>query len=69
VKAADQAAPGAEQRVVVNAEGQYSIWPRDRPLPRGWADEGTVGTQEACSARIEEIWTDMCPQSVRGSRS
>ena len=51
--------------VVVNHEEQYSIWPADRELPRGWKLEGTQGTKQQCLDRIEEIWTDMRPLSLR----
>ncbi|MGY0017672.1 MbtH family protein [Streptomyces sp. cg35] len=53
------------QRVVLNAEEQYSIWPADRELPAGWTAEGTEGTREECLARINEVWTDMRPLSLR----
>jgi MbtH protein len=51
--------------VVVNHEEQYSIWPADRDVPPGWSKEGTRGTKSACLDRIEEVWTDMRPLSVR----
>jgi MbtH protein len=51
--------------VVNNDEEQYSIWWEDRPLPAGWHAEGTKGTQEECLARIEDVWTDMRPLSLR----
>ncbi|CAM5648267.1 MbtH family protein [Streptomyces coeruleorubidus] len=55
----------AEYRVVLNAEEQYSIWPAGRELPAGWSAEGTQGTREECLARIDEVWTDMRPLSLR----
>ncbi|MFC8141646.1 MbtH family protein [Streptomyces paradoxus] len=54
-----------EYRVVLNAEEQYSIWPAGRELPAGWSAEGTQGTREECLARIDEVWTDMRPLSLR----
>ncbi|MEU6908820.1 MbtH family NRPS accessory protein [Streptomyces coeruleorubidus] len=54
-----------EYRVVLNAEEQYSIWPAVRELPAGWSAEGTQGTREECLARIDEVWTDMRPLSLR----
>ena len=51
--------------VVVNHEEQYSIWPADRELPPGWKLEGTKGTKQECLDRIEEVWTDMRPLSLR----
>ncbi|GAT68156.1 MbtH family NRPS accessory protein [Planomonospora sp. ID91781] len=51
--------------VVLNEEEQYSVWPADRELPEGWRAEGFAGEREECLARIEEVWTDMRPLSVR----
>ncbi|MET7394192.1 MbtH family NRPS accessory protein [Dactylosporangium sp. NPDC005572] len=51
--------------VVVNDEEQYSVWPADREPPLGWHREGTEGTREVCLDRIEHVWTDMRPRSVR----
>jgi MbtH protein len=51
--------------VVVNDEQQYSIWRADAELPPGWRAEGTTGAREACLARIDEVWTDMRPLSLR----
>jgi MbtH protein len=52
-------------KVVVNGEGQYSIWPADRENPPGWTDAGRVGSREQCLAYVEEVWTDMRPLSLR----
>ncbi|MGM1058995.1 MbtH family protein [Saccharothrix sp. Mg75] len=51
--------------VVVNDEEQYSIWPRERPLPAGWSAEGTRGPEEDCIEHIERVWVDMRPRSLR----
>ena len=51
--------------VVVNDEEQYSIWPAERDLPAGWRHVGFTGTEEECSAYIDETWTDMRPASLR----
>ena len=40
--------------VVVNLEGQYSIWPAGREIPRGWDEAGKAGPREDCLAFIEE---------------
>jgi MbtH protein len=52
-------------KVVVNDEEQYSIWRSWKVNPLGWRDEGTSGSREDCLARIEKIWTDMRPLSLR----
>ncbi|MFN8474510.1 MAG: MbtH family NRPS accessory protein [Anaerolineae bacterium] len=51
--------------VVVNSEGQYSIWPAHRPVPRGWVEDGFCGPQADCLAHIRQVWTDMRPLSLR----
>ncbi|MFJ4818365.1 MbtH family protein [Streptomyces sp. NPDC088801] len=60
-----QQSAASEYSVVLNAEEQYSIWPAGRELPAGWSAEGTQGTREECLARIDEVWTDMRPLSLR----
>lgn len=51
--------------VVVNHEGQYSLWPAGRELPLGWTSLGEAGTKEDCLRRVEAAWTDMRPLSLR----
>lgn len=51
--------------VVVNDEGQYSIWPAGRENALGWRDAGKSGTKAECLAYIQEVWTDMRPLSLR----
>jgi MbtH protein len=50
--------------VLVNDEGQYSLWPADIDAPRGWAAEHGPSSRQACLAHIEEHWTDMRPASL-----
>ncbi|HEX8491408.1 MAG TPA: MbtH family protein [Pyrinomonadaceae bacterium] len=45
-------------RVVVNHEGQYSIWPADRENALGWNDAGKSGTKEECLAYVKEVWEE-----------
>lgn len=61
----DQELDETTYQVVVNQEGQYSIWPAHRQLPLGWQEAGKVGTKEDCLAYIETVWTDMTPLSLR----
>jgi MbtH protein len=51
--------------VVVNGEGQYSIWPAFNDLPAGWFDATFSGSKEQCLAHIKEVWTDLRPKSLR----
>ena len=44
-------------RVIVNNQGQYSIWPEEnKPHPEGWTDVDKTGTKAECLAYIEEVW-------------
>ncbi|MFD9488739.1 hypothetical protein [Streptomyces sp. NPDC059991] len=40
-------------------------WPADPELPAGRRAEGFEGTLQECAARVEEVWTDMCPAGLR----
>jgi MbtH protein len=51
--------------IVVNHEDQYSIWPADREPPHGWRAEGPPGPRADCLARIDQLWTDLRPLSLR----
>ena len=50
--------------VVVNQEGQYSIWLASEPLPEGWTKAGKQGPKASCLAFISTVWTDMRPTSL-----
>jgi MbtH protein len=52
-------------KVVVNDEGQYSIWFADKSLPNGWVDVGKEGSKQDCLEHIKLMWTDMRPLSLR----
>jgi MbtH protein len=54
-------------RVVVNHEGQYSIWPSYKELPLGWSEGGPTGPKATCLAYIERVWTDMRPLTLRNA--
>jgi MbtH protein len=51
-------------RVLVNAEGQHSLWPAAITVPDGWEIVHHDDTRAACLAYIEENWTDMRPASL-----
>jgi MbtH protein len=52
--------------VVSNREAQYSIWPKNKPIPRGWRSMGKEGQKVECLQYIDTVWTDMTPLSLRG---
>jgi MbtH protein len=53
-----------EYLVLVNDEGQYSLWPAFLDIPLGWTATGPRGERKACLAWIDENWTDMRPLSL-----
>lgn len=52
-------------RVVVNDEGQHSLWIEARGLPAGWHDSGFSGDKETCLAHVSAVWTDLRPRRPR----
>ncbi len=50
--------------VLINDEGQYSLWPSFRDVPAGWTAVGPRGKRQVCLDYIEENWTDMRPKSL-----
>jgi MbtH protein len=50
--------------VLVNDEGQYSLWPAFRDVPAGWSITGPRGARQVCLDWIEATWTDMRPRSL-----
>ena len=53
-----------EYLVLVNDEGQHSLWPSFVPVPDGWAGIGPRGNRRTCLSWIDEHWTDMRPRSL-----
>ena len=62
---ADDEEDGAIYAVVVNKEEQYSIWPIDKAMPRGWRAVGKQARKTECLRYIDEVWIDMRPLSLR----
>ncbi|MDI6104005.1 MbtH family protein [Actinoplanes sp. NEAU-A12] len=50
--------------VLVNDEGQHSLWPEFVAVPAGWSIAKTADTRQACLDYVNEHWTDMRPQSL-----
>ena len=50
--------------VLVNEEGQYSLWPTFKDVPAGWTPVGPRGRRKECLDYIDETWTDMRPRSL-----
>jgi len=54
----------AEYLVLVNDEGQYSLWPTFIDVPAGWRSTRPADSRQNCLDYIEETWTDMRPLSL-----
>lgn len=50
--------------VLINEEGQHSLWPHSINVPQGWTQVGPTGSREECLAYVEQNWTDMRPLSL-----
>ncbi|MWA01882.1 MbtH family NRPS accessory protein [Actinomadura sp. LD22] len=56
--------PDGTYVVLVNDEGQHSLWPSFAEVPGGWTVAKAEDTRQACLDYIEENWTDMRPKSL-----
>ena len=56
--------PDAAYHVLVNEEGQHSLWPAFAEVPAGWTVVHGRASREDCVAYVEEHWTDMRPKSL-----
>jgi MbtH protein len=54
-------------QILINAEGQFSLWPAALAVPSGWTPTGPVSSKAVCSAYVDTHWTDMRPISLRQS--
>jgi MbtH protein len=56
--------PEGTFHVLVNDEGQHSLWPAFAQVPGGWDSVVQNASREACLAYIEANWTDLRPRSL-----
>jgi len=49
---------------LINDEGQYSLWPSFKEVPRGWTIVHKSDTRAACLEFINQNWKDMRPKSL-----
>jgi MbtH protein len=54
----------AQFKVLVNDEGQYSVWPAFAEVPAGWTVCLTDSPRSECLAYVEANWVDMRPRSL-----
>jgi MbtH protein len=56
-------------KVLVNTEGQYSLWPAKKPAPEGWHETSFTGSKADCAVYVDENWKDMRPLSLQKAMS
>jgi MbtH protein len=56
--------PDGRYLVLVNEEGQHSLWPSFVDVPAGWETVFGESDREACLEYVEKNWTDMRPKSL-----
>ncbi|MFD8368997.1 MbtH family protein [Streptomyces hygroscopicus] len=56
--------PDGEYHVLINDEGQHSLWPTFAAVPDGWTITLEARSRTDCLAYVEENWTDMRPKSL-----
>jgi MbtH protein len=50
--------------VLVNDEGQHSLWPAFVDVPAGWSTVLASTTRQSCIDYVNERWVDMRPRSL-----
>jgi MbtH protein len=50
--------------VLVNDEGQHSLWPSFKEVPQGWTIVLKSESRANCLDYINKNWTDMRPRSL-----
>ena len=50
--------------VLVNGEGQHSLWPAFIDVPSGWSVILAANSRVACLDYVRANWTDMRPNSL-----
>ena len=56
--------PDGTFNVLVNDEGQHSLWPVFIEVPAGWRVVYGEAGREDCLSYVETNWTDMRPKSL-----
>ncbi|MDF5759362.1 MbtH family protein [Spongiactinospora sp. TRM90649] len=51
-------------KVLINDEGQHSLWPAFADVPSGWEVRLDDSPRGECLTYIEKNWTDMRPNSL-----
>ncbi|MFI9103082.1 MbtH family protein [Streptomyces fildesensis] len=56
--------PDGGYLVLVNDEGQHSLWPAFAEVPAGWMVALAETDRQSCLDYVEEHWTDIRPLSL-----
>lgn len=56
--------PDGTYLVLINDEGQHSLWPSFIDVPEGWTVAKSEDNRAACLEYIETNWVDMRPASL-----
>ncbi|HEY3711127.1 MAG TPA: MbtH family protein [Amycolatopsis sp.] len=56
--------PDGTYLVLVNDEGQHSLWPEFVAVPAGWRPAFGPGPRQDCLDHVERNWTDLRPKSL-----
>jgi MbtH protein len=49
--------------VLINDQGQHSLWPAAAGIPVGWSIACEQTSRQACIEYIDKNWTDMRPRT------
>jgi MbtH protein len=63
--------PDGTYHVLINGEGQHSLWPSFVDVPAGWTIACKASSRSTCLDYVNANWTDIAahqPDSQRGRR-
>ncbi|MGH1277577.1 MbtH family protein [Bacillus basilensis] len=52
-------------KVLMNEEGQYSLWPAFLDVPIGWNVAHEEASRQVCLQYVETNWKDLKPKSYQ----
>lgn len=56
--------PDGSFLVLVNDEGQHSLWPEFAAVPDGWSAVFGAADRASCIDYVNDTWQDMRPRSL-----
>ncbi|MEU9503182.1 MbtH family NRPS accessory protein [Streptomyces sp. NPDC048196] len=61
--------PDENYSVLINDEGQHSLWPISIDVPEGWKVVLENTSRQDCLDYVETHWSDMRPVSLQNAMS